>query len=106
VRGLFLRDYLASFATAPGVISLVMFLLFAAMPPSSCFHTLTSDRIIDRGEPRGGNEARELNASGPRTPASHPLPIGQRMVIFGEQVQPEASRQSYALAMSWSGRRQ
>ena len=32
VRGLSLREYLASFATAPGVISLVMFLLFATMP--------------------------------------------------------------------------
>ena len=32
VRGLSLREYLASFVTAPGVISLVMFLLFAAMP--------------------------------------------------------------------------
>ena len=32
VRGLSLPEYLASFANAPGVISLVMFLLFAAMP--------------------------------------------------------------------------
>jgi len=32
VRGLSLGEYLASFATAPGLISLVMFLLFAAMP--------------------------------------------------------------------------
>jgi hypothetical protein len=32
VRGLSLLEYLASFANAPGVISLVMFLLFAAMP--------------------------------------------------------------------------
>jgi len=32
VRGLSLREYLASFVTAPGVISAVMFLLFAAMP--------------------------------------------------------------------------
>jgi hypothetical protein len=32
VRGLSLREYLASFVTLPGVISLVMFLVFAAMP--------------------------------------------------------------------------
>jgi hypothetical protein len=32
VRGLSLQEYLASFATASGLISLVMFLLFAAMP--------------------------------------------------------------------------
>ena len=32
VRGLSLDEYLASFVTAPGVISLIMFLLFAAMP--------------------------------------------------------------------------
>ena len=32
VRGLSLDEYLASFATAPGLVSLLMFLLFAAMP--------------------------------------------------------------------------
>ena len=32
VRGRSVRDYLTGFLTAPGVISLVMFLLFAAMP--------------------------------------------------------------------------
>jgi hypothetical protein len=32
VRGLSLPEYLGSFATAPGLVSLVMFLLFAAMP--------------------------------------------------------------------------
>jgi hypothetical protein len=32
VRRLSLQEYLGSLATAPGVISLVMFLLFAAMP--------------------------------------------------------------------------
>jgi hypothetical protein len=32
VRGSSLQEYVASFATAPGVISAVMFLLFAAMP--------------------------------------------------------------------------
>ena len=32
VRALSLREYLAGFATGPGIISLVMFLLFAAMP--------------------------------------------------------------------------
>jgi hypothetical protein len=32
VRGLSLQEYLASFETAPGVISLLMFLLFTAMP--------------------------------------------------------------------------
>jgi hypothetical protein len=32
VRGLSLSEYLASFATAPGLVSLLMFLLFAAMP--------------------------------------------------------------------------
>lgn len=32
VRGLPLQEYLASFANGPGLISLVMFLLFAAMP--------------------------------------------------------------------------
>jgi hypothetical protein len=32
VRRLSLNEYLASFGTAPGVISAVMFLLFAAMP--------------------------------------------------------------------------
>jgi hypothetical protein len=48
VRGLSLREYLASFVTAPGVISLVMFLLFAGCQPSSCFHALTSERTVDR----------------------------------------------------------
>jgi len=32
VRGLSLDEYLASFATAPGLVSLLMFVLFAAMP--------------------------------------------------------------------------
>jgi hypothetical protein len=32
VRGLSLREYLASFVTAPGVVSLLMFLVFGAMP--------------------------------------------------------------------------
>ena len=32
VRGFSLTEYLASFATAPGLVSLLMFLLFAAMP--------------------------------------------------------------------------
>jgi endonuclease/exonuclease/phosphatase (EEP) superfamily protein YafD len=32
VRGLSVQEYLAGFTTAPGIISLVMFLLFAAMP--------------------------------------------------------------------------
>ena len=32
VRGFSLQGYFASFLTAPGVISLTMFLLFAAMP--------------------------------------------------------------------------
>jgi hypothetical protein len=32
VRGLSLREYLASFVTAPGIISLLMFLVFGAMP--------------------------------------------------------------------------
>jgi hypothetical protein len=32
VRGLSLQDYLASFASGPGVVSLLMFLLLAAMP--------------------------------------------------------------------------
>src|SRR5437660_1639436 len=32
VRGLSLQEYFASFVTGPGVISLLMFLLFAAMP--------------------------------------------------------------------------
>jgi hypothetical protein len=32
VRGLSLDEYLASFATAPGLVSLLMLLLFAAMP--------------------------------------------------------------------------
>ena len=32
VRGLSVQEYLAGFATAPGVISMVMFLLFAFMP--------------------------------------------------------------------------
>src|SRR6266446_4234240 len=32
VRGLSLREYLASFLTGPGVISLLMFLVFGAMP--------------------------------------------------------------------------
>ena len=32
VRGLSLREYLASFVSAPGIISLLMFLLFWAMP--------------------------------------------------------------------------
>jgi len=32
VRGRSVRDYLTGFLTAPGVVSLLMFLLFAAMP--------------------------------------------------------------------------
>ena len=32
VRGILLKEYLASFATAAGLISLLLFLLFAAMP--------------------------------------------------------------------------
>jgi hypothetical protein len=32
VRGLSLADYLAGFATMPGLVSLLMFILFAAMP--------------------------------------------------------------------------
>jgi hypothetical protein len=32
VRGLSFHEYLASFVTAPGIISLAMFLLFAVMP--------------------------------------------------------------------------
>jgi hypothetical protein len=32
VRGLSLQEYLASFETGPGLISLLMFLLFAVMP--------------------------------------------------------------------------
>jgi hypothetical protein len=32
VRGLSVRDYLTGFLTAPGVVSLLMFLLFAATP--------------------------------------------------------------------------
>jgi hypothetical protein len=32
VRGLSLREHLASFVTGPGVISLLMFLVFGAMP--------------------------------------------------------------------------
>ena len=32
VRGLSFQDYFSSFLTAPGMISLVMFLIFAAMP--------------------------------------------------------------------------
>ena len=32
VRGLSVRDYLTGLLTAPGVVSLLMFLLFAAMP--------------------------------------------------------------------------
>ena len=32
LRGLSLTEYLASFVTAPGLVSLLMFLLFAAMP--------------------------------------------------------------------------
>jgi hypothetical protein len=43
VRGSSLQEYLASFATAPGVISLIMFLLFAAMP--SLVALLTRGRV-------------------------------------------------------------
>jgi len=32
VRGLSFQDYFSSFLTAPGMISLVMFLIFSAMP--------------------------------------------------------------------------
>ena len=32
MRGLSLREYLASFVIAPGIISLLMFLVFGAMP--------------------------------------------------------------------------
>jgi hypothetical protein len=43
VRGLSLREYLASFVTAPGVISLFMFLLFAAIP--ALVTLITHDRV-------------------------------------------------------------
>jgi hypothetical protein len=33
VQGLSLSEYLASFVTGPGVVSLLMFLVFGAMPP-------------------------------------------------------------------------
>ena len=39
VRGLSLQEYIASFVTAPGVISLVMFMLFAVMPTLSTLST-------------------------------------------------------------------
>ena len=38
-RGLSLQEYIASFVTAPGVISLVMFMLFAVMPTLSTLST-------------------------------------------------------------------
>jgi hypothetical protein len=42
-RGLSLREYLASFVTAPGIITLLMFLLFAAIP--ALVTLLTHDRV-------------------------------------------------------------
>jgi uncharacterized membrane protein AbrB (regulator of aidB expression) len=46
VRGSSLQEYLASFATAPGVISAVMFLLFAAMPTLVALFTRGRVRAI------------------------------------------------------------
>ena len=43
VRGLSLGEYLASFVTAPGVISLLMLLLFATMP--TLVTLLTHERV-------------------------------------------------------------
>ena len=48
------------------------------------------ERINDTPR-REGFRARELNASGPQTPDSHPLPAGQRVVISGEYVRGIAS---------------
>jgi hypothetical protein len=59
VRGLSLQEYVASFVTAPGVISLVMFLLFAAMP--TLVALFTPDRR--RGDPPGALRS-TLNATG------------------------------------------
>jgi hypothetical protein len=48
VRGLSLQEYLASFVTAPGIISLVMFLLFASMPTLvTCRYVAVSGRLPD-----------------------------------------------------------
>ena len=46
VRGLSLHEYLASFVTAPGAISLVMFLLFAATPTLVTLVTRSHVRTI------------------------------------------------------------
>lgn len=49
VRGLSLRAYLASFANTPGIISLVMFLLFAAMPTLVTLFRHRRNEAISRG---------------------------------------------------------
>jgi hypothetical protein len=46
VRGLSFQDYFSSFLTAPGMISLVMFLIFAAMPSLVTLSTRSSFRRI------------------------------------------------------------
>ena len=51
VRGLSPRRYLASFAATPGVISLLMFVLFGAMP--ALVTLLTGGRVGQSPEPPG-----------------------------------------------------
>ncbi len=46
VRGLSLPEYLASFVTAPGIISLLMFLFFGAMPTLVTLLTRGRVRVI------------------------------------------------------------
>jgi hypothetical protein len=54
VRGLSLQEYLAGFATGPGIISLVMFLLFAGMPTLVTLSTRGRVDTISRPHSPGG----------------------------------------------------
>src|SRR6267378_6288456 len=53
VRGLSLQEYVGSFVTTPGVISLVMFLLFAAMPTLALVTLCRRDFLTLRFTPKG-----------------------------------------------------
>jgi hypothetical protein len=63
VRGLSLREYLASFLTGPGVVSLLMFLLFAAIPAlvTLSTHDRVRARFHEPYDPRQRLLARHLD---------------------------------------------
>ena len=61
VRGLSLQEYVASFVTTPGVISLLLFLVFGAMP--------TLVMVVGRGRVGGSLEScSTLRATGAASP--------------------------------------